>query len=117
MQPVQESSNIPALRQPTVCFRISNVPSTWGKDELVEAIQSLDEPLSVSADYTLSLHPACHGSSQTALLELERLPNHLSSLRTNESKRIGREDLDLVVDRHFYGLTPLNTPEGGIVAE
>jgi len=116
----QGSSSISAAKPQLVpvCFRISNVPSTWNEGELLQAIQSSDYSLDLAAgQYQLSFYPACSGSSQTALLNLQ-CPGCLWNLQSNKDKLIRREGgSDIVMDRHFYGLTPLNTPEGQIVAE
>ena len=101
------------------CFRISNVPPTWNERNLLQAIRSSDDSpdLASTAQYRLSFYPACSGSRQTALLNLQS-PGCQWNLQSNEDKLIrGEDDSDIVMDRHFRGLTPLNTPEGEIVAE
>jgi hypothetical protein len=114
----QGSSGVSAAKpQPPVCFRISNVPPMWSEGELLQALQSSGDSLDLATrQYRLSLYPACCGSSQTALLNLQ-CPGYSWDPKSNKDQLIGREDSDLVMDRHFYGLTPLNTPEGEIVAE
>jgi hypothetical protein len=113
----QGSSTLAAKPQPAVCFRISNVPPMWNKAELLQAFQSSDDSLDLAtSQYRLSFYPACSGPSQTAILNLQ-YPGRSWNLQSNENKLIRREGKDIVVDRHFYGLTPLNTPEDEIVAE
>jgi hypothetical protein len=113
----QDPSTLAAKSQPAVCFRISNVPPMWSEAELVRAFQSSDDSLDLAtSQYRLSLYPACSGSSQTAILNLQ-CPGRSWNLQSNEDKLIRREGKDIVMDRHFYGLTPLNTPEDEIVAE
>jgi hypothetical protein len=114
----RRSSIIPAAKpQLAVCFRISNVPPTWNEAELLQAFQTSDDSLDfTTGQYRLSFHPACSGSSQTALLNLQ-CPGCSWNIQSNEDKLIRSGGSDIVMDRHFYGLTPLNTPEGEIVAE
>jgi hypothetical protein len=113
----QGSSTLAAKPQPAVCLRISNVPPMWSEAELLQAFQSSDGSLDLAtSQYRLSFYPACSGSSQTAILILQ-CPGRSWNLQSNENKLIRREGKDIVVDRHFYGLTPLNTPEDEIVAE
>jgi hypothetical protein len=114
---LQGSSTLAAKSQPAVCFRISNVPPMWNEAELLQAFQISDDPLDLAtSQYRLSFYPACSGSSQTAILILQ-CPGRSWGLQSNENKLIRREGKDIVMDRHFYGLTPLNTPEDEIVAE
>ena len=115
------SSSISAAkpRLAPVCFRISNVPPKWDEGDLLQAFQTSDDDDSLNlatGQYQLSFYPACSGSSRTALLNLQ-CPGCSWNLQSNEVKLIRREGSDIVMDRHFYGLTPLNTPEGEIVAE
>jgi len=114
----QGPSSVSAVKpKPPMCFRISNVPRMWSEDELLQVFQSFDDSLDLATgQYRLSLYPACCGPSQTALLNLQ-CPGNSWDLKPNKDQLIGRGDLDLVMDRHFYGLTPLNTPEGEIVAD
>ena len=118
----QGSSSLSALaskpKLATVCFRISNVPPTWNEADLLQAFRSSDDSLDLATgQYRLSLYPACSGSSRTALLKLQ-CPGCSWNLQSNEDRLVRREGGSaIVMDRHFYGLTPLNTPEGEIVAE
>jgi hypothetical protein len=114
----QRSSSISVAKpQLAVCFRISNVPPTWNEAELLQAFQTSDDSLDLATgQYRLSFHPACSGSSQTALLNVQ-CPRCSWNIQSNEDKLIRSGGSDIVMDRHFYGLTPLNTPEGEIVAE
>jgi len=101
------------------CFRIANVPSSWSKDKLLTTLKSID-PFLVSKNVELSLYPACSDSTQTqiALLNLRNCTEYFRRLKSNDFNY--KEALDgalLVIDSHFYDLTPLNSPEGDIVAE
>jgi hypothetical protein len=101
------------------CFRISNVPLTWDEACLFDYLKSVDESLDRLAtdDYRLSLYPACCGSSQVALLNFTNCPIYFRRLHPGQDHSVQRKDSDIVLDSHFYGLTPLNIPEGDIVAE
>ena len=117
-QPHQSTSSTPAVKpKPPMCFRISNVPRAWSEDELLQAFRISNDSLDLAtSQYRLSLYPACSGSSQTALLNL-RCPGNSWDLEPKMDRLIDIGGSHLVMDRHFYGLTPLNTPKGEIVAE
>jgi hypothetical protein len=105
----------------TKCFRISGIPQDWKEDDLLGALQNIDPDLR-NQESQLSLYPACCGSSQTALLELDTT-KYFESLGPNESyTRISQPSKTeaarvLTIDSDFYGLTPLNTPDKQIIAE
>jgi hypothetical protein len=104
----------------TKCFRISGIPQDWKGDDLLGALQTIDLDLR-NQKPQLSLYPACSGSSQTALLELDPT-KYFQSLGSNESyERVipasKTEAVFLTIDSHFNGLTPLNTPDKQIIAE
>jgi hypothetical protein len=108
-----------AIATRTKCFRISGIPQDWKEDDLLGALQSVDSDLR-NQKSQLSLYPACCGSSQTALLELDTT-KYFESLGPNESyKRVSlpsKTEAVLTIDSDFYGLTPLNTPDKQIIAE
>jgi hypothetical protein len=104
----------------TKCFRISGIPQDWKEDDLLGALQTIDPDLR-NEKSQLSLYPACCGSSQTALLELDPT-KYFQSLGLNESTYergfpAGKTEAVLSIDSHFYDLTPLNTPDKRIIAE
>jgi hypothetical protein len=104
----------------TKCFRISGIPQDWEEDDLLGALQTIDPELQ-NQKSQLSLYPACSGSSQTALLELDPT-KYFQNLRLNESTYTSifpgsKTEAVLTIDSHFYGLTPLNTPNKQIIAE
>jgi hypothetical protein len=101
-------------------FRISGIPQDWKEDDLLGALQTIDPDLR-NQKSQLSLYPACSGSSQTALLELDPT-KYFQSLGSNESyERVipasRAEAVILTIDSHFNGLTPLNTPDKQIIVE
>jgi hypothetical protein len=101
------------------CFRIANVPSSWDTDKLLTTLKSID-PFLGDQNVELSLYPACSDSIQTqiALLSLRNSTEYFRRLRPND---FNYEEISdgtvLVIDSHFYDLTPLNFPKGDIVAE
>ncbi|KAI5855181.1 hypothetical protein BZA05DRAFT_472091 [Tricharina praecox] len=103
------------------CFRISAVPPGWSDDDLFDALRTVDPSLHNRND--LSLYPACCGSTQTALLNLHTYSQYFHSIDVNKStyervaKTAVRTDALLVIDCHFYDFTPLNTPDGNILAD
>ncbi|KAI5843708.1 hypothetical protein BZA05DRAFT_179670 [Tricharina praecox] len=101
------------------CFRISNVPSEWSEDDLLGYLGKLDASLgNLAADGSrLSLYPACSGPDRVALLNVKNCPEYFRRIRPGESNSVQQPDSDLVIDSHFYSLTPLNNPEGSIVAD
>jgi hypothetical protein len=106
----------------TKYFRISGIPRDWKEDDLVGALQTIDPDLR-NQKSQLSLYPACCGSSQTALLDLDPT-KYFQSLGPNESCELEpvipaskTEAVFLTIDSHFNGLTPLNTPDKQIIAE
>jgi hypothetical protein len=113
------SYNIATLSSRTKYFRISGIPQDWKEDDLLGALQTIDPNLQ-NRKPQLSLYPACCGSSQTALLELDPT-KYFQSLGPNESyERVipaSRTEAVLTIDSHFNGLTPLNTPDKQIIAE
>jgi hypothetical protein len=99
----------------TKCFRISGIPQDWEEDDLLGALHTIDPDLR-NQKSQLSLYPACCGSSQTALFELDPT-KYFQSLGPNESTYTCTTEAVLAIDSHFYDLTPLNTPDEQIIAE
>ena len=108
-----------AIATRTKCFRISGIPQDWKEHDLLSALQNIDPDLG-NQKSQLSLYPACCGSSQTALLDLDPT-KYLQSLGPDESYipvfPPSKTEAVLTIDSDFYGLTPLNTPDKRIIAE
>jgi hypothetical protein len=110
------NTHSPDSRPTPKCFRIANVPSDWSTAQLVHALRTIDSFLEQNLE--LSLYPACCGPTQTALLNLSTCTRYFQDLKPNEFNYVKTlEGILLVIDSHFYNLTPLNTPEGYIIAE
>jgi hypothetical protein len=113
-------SNIPMANPRPKCFRIGNVPSTWSEDNLLNSLKEIDPSLECirSNEYQLSLFPACQGTSKTAVLNLKTSTPYFEQLEPNDSSYYKTSDgAFLVIDSHFHDLTPMNSPEGEIIAE
>jgi len=88
-------------------LRINGIPFNWTRDRLLAALGNV---FSIYPNQALdvSLYPGCVGTDQVALLHLEG-PQH-NYMRTFSGPVLS-------INHQFYGLTPLNAPEGDIVAE
>ncbi|KAF8538307.1 hypothetical protein BDD12DRAFT_779452, partial [Trichophaea hybrida] len=105
------------------CFRVTNIPPEWSNDDLLQSLRGFQPSLD-HFDGPVSLYPACcDTTSQTALLNLKTCPEFFQDIGPDDTKhlKIQGQSLDktvvLSVDSHFYDLTPLNKPEGEIVAD
>ena len=114
--PPTADSNSYVIATTTKCFRISGIPQDWKDDDLLGALRNIDPDLR-NQKPKLSLYPACCSSSQTALLELDATKYFQSLKPTGSHETVSKTEVILVIDSHFYGLTPLNTPDKQIVAE
>jgi hypothetical protein len=89
---------------------------------LMVALQTIDPYLNIP-NHRLSLYLACCSSAQTALLDLGKCTEYFQQLGPNDVRHVSIPNtatetrVDLVIDRNFYGLTPLNALEGEVVAE
>lgn len=104
-------------RSRPMCFRISNVPLTWGKEDLVEHLKRVG--FVDKGHNRVSLYPACSGDGQVALLNLVEYFEWFRQLSITGSDTLPGcgSETNLQIDRHFYGLTPLNNPKKNIAAE
>jgi hypothetical protein len=99
-----------------MCIRISGIPKDWSKADLLTVLRTFDPSLApVEKQYSISVYPSCYGRDNTALLNVEIGANIAERLKMGGG--IDIPSCDLILDSHFYGLTPLNTPQGGILAE
>jgi hypothetical protein len=70
--------------------------------------------------HRLSLYNACAGSTQTGVLELENCLELLDQVKSNDIKleiSVEGESAIVVIDGHFCGFTPVNSPGIGWIAE
>jgi hypothetical protein len=110
------SEYVPSLPVPTYkgpCFRIRFVPPDWSHEKLLDTIYQIDPPLRTYKQFWLSLSRS--GSTQTALLIFEdKCTEYFLSISLYKDRDT---PVDLVIDRHFHGMTVLHTPPGGIAVE
>ena len=115
-----ESQPVSKQNQPT-CFRISGIPSDWDRERLKKELQTIDPGFdNMGAEISGPFPDSCEYSTRTALLDL----NECTSYFTFEPNREKHELIDesgrkvhLVLDKHFYDLTPLNRAEVPIEME
>jgi len=99
------------------CFRIANIPPDWKEDTLLATLETID-PCLEDHNPQLSLYPCLDSTqTQTALLNLGTCTKYFHGLKPNDFNHVHTTDNNIVIDSYFYGLTPLNSPEGKIVAE
>jgi len=110
-------------RRQATCFRISGIPSDWSMDDLKRKLQVIDSQLCLT-DVDLSKpFPACCDSTQTALLNFDNCTEYFRKLKRNDEKQIVIRETNpdrkvrLMIDKHFYDLSPMNRPVEPIVAE
>jgi hypothetical protein len=107
--------------QPT-CFRISGIPLSWSTHDLRQALLFIDPELSFTDGVQLSKPtPACCDYTMTAMLNFDQCTAYFGSFERNEERykvfrRHNRQER-LVIDKHFYDLTPLSNPRTPIAAE
>jgi hypothetical protein len=105
------------------CFRITAIPLDWGKEELKDKLAKMDPDLNLE-NVELTIFPVCSHftKTQTALLRLDRNTAYFEGWKQSDEKRNTFKEQDkptvrLNIDKHFYGLTPLNKPDEPITAE
>jgi hypothetical protein len=113
-----ETSEVdPSRCSDSTCFRIRAIPLDWNKGRLLDALKTV-QPSIEETMCEIALYPSCGGGrrSQTALLVLNTLTGFFSKIGSNESRYLNLVDEHggLELDRHFWGLTPLNAPEAAV---
>jgi hypothetical protein len=98
------------------CFRISDVPEAWSKEDLRRALETLD-PAIRSRESELALYPACHGSGQVAIFNLKQSTEYFKRIVPYKPFAAFVQGEHLSIDCDFEGLTPLNTPPRDAHAE
>lgn len=112
-------TDVPTGNAGPMCFRIANIPLDWSENKLRTTLKTID-PLFDDQNSQLSLYPACLDptKSQIALLNMSTSTEYFRRLKSDDFNYEKASDGTLlVIDSHFYDLTPLNSPEGGIAAE
>jgi hypothetical protein len=104
-------------------FRISGIPLNWTEDDVLDALKSVDATRTLAIQKChVALYPACYGSFQTGLLNTDSSLQQFSAIDEDGDGvvlELSTQDIvhDLFIDRHFYDLTPLNTPRNDVFAE
>ncbi len=106
-------------------LRITGIPTSWSKEKLLDTLCRGPSSFSSSlnGDSFVALYPGCYHSSQTAILTLESCPDFMERMGLGDTRSIKINDESvgeivwLSTDYDFYDLTPLNKPEGDIIAE
>jgi hypothetical protein len=107
-------------RHRPTCFRITSIPLNWGKNELKKTLAQINLDVDLEG-VELSIFPACSTKTQTVLLRLDRNIAYFEGWKQSQEKQLpfkeqGKTKL-LNIDKDFYGLTPLNSPDAPITAE
>jgi hypothetical protein len=106
-------------RRPT-CFRITGIPLNWRNNELKEELAQIGLDVDLEG-VELSIFPACSTKTQTALLRLDQKIAYFEGWKQSQEKQLPFKERGrtkrLIIDKDFYGLTPLNSPDAPITAE
>jgi hypothetical protein len=100
----------------SMCFRISGLPPSWSQGDVLGALCAIDPSLISQKNLRLSLYPSvgCGAPTQTALLNLD---SGTEKLQLRHHLTVPESGAVLTIDSHFHDLTPLNAPEGKVIAE
>ncbi|TGZ80708.1 hypothetical protein EX30DRAFT_49466 [Ascodesmis nigricans] len=120
--PHSGTTTLPASteRSVPVCFRISDIPLEW---DCQRTLNFLAENCSTEHATTcqLSLYPSTTGRSQVGILELTGPRDYINAFaplsHDNPKRLVTSRDHQVTIDRHFYGLTPLNTISSEVIAD
>jgi hypothetical protein len=122
--PATADDQNPSIRphggQPT-CFRITGIPFHWDTNVLEQKLQKIDPDIDL-ANVELSVFRACSNlKANVALLRMKKNTTYFEGWKPSDEKEAifcehGR-NVQLHIDKHFYGLTPLNNPNEPITAE
>ncbi|KAI5778634.1 hypothetical protein EDC01DRAFT_340142 [Geopyxis carbonaria] len=111
-------AELPPPKRGILCVRITSIPQSWSKSDLVLFLQTLDEDL-IETNYELFLYPAFSSDGNTGILILSVIPKYLQSL--GEAKYAPAKEHGLTTtirfDRRFDGMTPLNGNQAEIKAD
>ena len=103
----------------TMCFRISGIPPHWNSERLEQALRTIDPEFDPICAEVSGPFPD-HDSTQTALLNLSGCTSYFAFGPNEEKHKMIYENgrkIHLVLDKHFYDLTPLNRAEEPIKME
>ena len=102
-----------------MCFRISGIPPCWDSERLGRELRTIDPEFDRMGAEVSGPFPD-HDSTQTALLNLSECTLYFTFEPNQEKHEIineGGRKIHLVLDKHFYDLTPLNRAEEPVKME
>lgn len=119
-----------AARLTGLAFRISNIPCTMSKEQVLQTLNAL--PLTINSPGLVVPGGAAHpnvlrwsfapsavsidtGRYMTATVTFRFLPISFQFRGTATSLVVFPSPTSWIIDTHFYGMTPLNTPSAPIV--
>ncbi|RPB06314.1 hypothetical protein P167DRAFT_610160 [Morchella conica CCBAS932] len=120
----QENVPQPSGLPSPICFRISGIPPHWDSKDVMDYLTNhIDRELDWSTAKLSGPFPSPFDDTQCALLGLDCCTNSLSTRFSHQHNvehpvvEVNRETFHMVIDRHFYDLTPMNKPTLPIVAD
>ena len=105
-----EPQPVSKQNQPT-CFRISGIPLLWDSNRLEKALQNIDPEFNPRNAEISGPFPDVYDPTQVALLDLSECTSYFIFEPNQEKHKSIKENgqkVHLVLDNHFYDLTPLN---------
>lgn len=104
-----------------IVFRLSDIPLEWTRDQVCifmkESIPRMD---CVEVDH-LVLYPSINAKRQVGILTLTGPQEVIEGIAPQDPDRPRRavklNDVEIMIDRHFFGLTPLNNAKNTPVIE
>jgi hypothetical protein len=101
------------------CFRISDIPLAWDDRRTLNLLA--DEcSTEHAANHQLTLYPSVNGRFQVGILALTGPQDYVDGFapdHDNSKRVVTSGDDQITIDRHFHGLTPLNTVSNQVLAE
>lgn len=96
-------------------FRLRNIPNGKTDDDVRAFLSAECTDIERAIDIQLSLYPSTNGRHQVGILTLTGPEDFLKLFSAddygNPQRYVAWDDTDVSIDRHFHGLTPLNTSE------
>jgi hypothetical protein len=107
-----------------ICFRIRGIPPHWQREDVMEHLTNhVDRDLDWNTARLSGPFPSPFGDRQCALLNLDYCTSYLSTRFSDQNTEkysvveVNQKTFHMVIDRHFYDLTPMNKPTLPTVAE
>lgn len=107
-------------RATRLAFRITNIPSSVTRDQFLESLDSLSHNGTLDGggsrknvlgcSFAPSAATADAGEFRTATVTFESIPTEFQFSGSFNHINLIADASPVIVDKHFYGLTPLNFP-------